>query len=97
MHQTIIKAIREKKVLSFTYDGYHRVVEPHCFGLTRAGNKALRCYQVRGGSSSGKLPDWKMMTIDKITALTMTQDEFSRPRPGYKKGDEHMTTIFCEL
>jgi len=97
MRQTIITAIREKRILTFNYEGYHRVVEPHCFGLTRAGNEALRCYQVRGGSSSGNVPDWKMMTTDKITGLTLTQDVFLRPRPGYQKGDRGMSTIFCEL
>ena len=97
MNNIIVTAIKEKKCLSFTYEGYPRVVEPHCYGLTTAGNEALRCYQVRGGSSSGKVPDWKMMTTDNITGLTLSQDVFLKPRDGYKKGDKGMSTIFCEL
>ncbi len=97
MNQTIVTAIKEKRLLSFTYDGYARVVEPHCYGITTAGNEAIRCYQVRGGSSSGKVPDWRMMTIDSIRGLTLTQETFSLPRTGYKRGDRGMSTIFCEL
>ena len=29
------KSISEKKVLSFTYDGYERQVEVHTFGISR--------------------------------------------------------------
>lgn len=97
MNQTIVSAIQEKKCLSFMYNGHHRVVEPHCYGITTSGDEVLRCYQIRGGSSSGIVPDWKMMTIDKISVLTLTQDEFLGPRNEYKKGDKYMTRIFCEL
>ena len=85
------------RLLSFTYDGYQRVVESHCYGITTAGNEAIRCYQVSGGSSSGKVPDWHMMTTNKIVGLTLSQDNFSAPRSGYKKGDKGMSKIYCEL
>jgi len=38
-----------------------------------------------------------MMAIDKINDIVMVEDSFSCPRPGYKKGDKGMSTIFCEL
>lgn len=97
MNQTICTAIKEKKLLSFHYNGHNRVVEPHAHGISTAGNNCLRCYQVSGGSSSGKVPGWKMITTDNITGLTVSQDRFASPRDGYKKGDRGMSTIFCEL
>lgn len=97
MNSTLCQAIRERRVLTFSYDGYSRVVEPHCHGITTAGNEALRCYQVSGGSASGTVPGWHMMTTDKIVGLTVTQDSFSGPRSGYNRGDRGMSTIFCEL
>ena len=97
MNQLIVKAVKEKLLLSFTYNGHLRTVEPHAYGISIAGNECLRCYQVSGGSSSGKVPDWKMMTTDKITGLSLSQNVFLKPRDGYKKGDKGMSTIFCEL
>jgi hypothetical protein len=97
MKQTISQAIREKKVLTFSYDGYPRTVEPHCHGITTAGNEALRCYQTAGGSSSGNVPGWHMMTVNKIMGLSVSQSEFSGPRSGYKRGDKGMSTIFEQL
>lgn len=97
MNQTIITAIKEKRCLSFIYDDHPRVVEPHCYGLTRKDKEAIRCYQIRG---TGKRPNenpWHLMTLDKIVSLKLLEETFSKPRPGYKKGDEHMTKIFCEL
>jgi hypothetical protein len=97
MNQLICQAIRERKVITFSYDGYPRTAEPHCHGVTTAGNEAIRCYQTAGGSSSGTVPGWHMMTTSKIIGLTLSQQTFSGPRPEYKKGDKGMSTIFCEL
>lgn len=97
MNHVISQAIRDKKVLTFTYDGYSRTVEPHCHGITTAGNEALRCYQTAGGSSSGNVPGWHMMTIKKILGLSLSQAIFSGPRDGYKKDDKDMPTIFVQL
>jgi len=97
MNQTICEAIQNMHLLSFNYKNHKRVVEPHTHGISTTGNECMRCYQISGDSSSGKVPGWKMMTIDKITDLSLSQVKFSEPRPKYKKGDKHMTTIFCEL
>ena len=79
------------------YDGYPRTVEPHCYGESRAGNELLRCYQVAGGSSSGNVPDWKLMTVDKISGLALTQKTFLGPRPEYNRDDKAMHTIYVQL
>lgn len=97
MDKTICSAIKAKKMISFNYKGYPRVVEPHAHGISTAGNYCLRCYQVSGGSSSGKVPGWKIMTTDQINGISVSQERFAQPRDGYKKGDKAMSIIFCEL
>ena len=97
MKNTISQAIRDRRVLTFDYDGYQRTVEPHCHGITTAGNEALRCYQTAGGSSSGKVPGWHMMKVEKIIGLTVSLSVFGGPRPGYSRGDRNMSTIFEQL
>lgn len=96
MLQTIIDAINTRKVLSFTYDGFDRVVEPHAVGVSTAGNNVLRCYQTQGGHVT---PDheWDLCDISKIFGLMTTGQNFVGERPGYRRGDKHMTTIFAEL
>jgi len=97
MNTLICQAINEMKVLTFYYNGHQRVVEPHAHGLSTAGNEVMRCYQIRGGSVSGNVPAWKMMTTNKISSLSISEEGFSGPRHGYNKGDRGMSTIFCEL
>lgn len=97
MNPIICQAIREMRVLTFYYDGHVRTVEPHVHGITTAGNEALRCYQIGGGSRSGTISDWRLMVVEKISSLTITQQKFSSARPGYRHGDANMSTIFCEL
>ena len=97
MKNTIIKAIHDKSILQFTYDGHSRTAEPHAVGLSTAGNDVLRCFQTAGTSSEGKVPDWKLMLLSDIRNLIVTSDHFSTPRPGYKTGDKGMPTIYAQL
>lgn len=93
----IREAISKMKRIEFYYDGGLRVVEPHCLGVTTAGNPALRGYQVSGYSVSGKVPDWHLFVLSKISNLSILNDSFYSPRPGYRRGDRGMDSIVAEL
>jgi len=98
MNQLICEAIKSKRVLKFIYEGFERIVEPHTYGVHKdTGNEVLSAYQIGGYSSSGKIPYWRLYVVSKISDLQITNDTFSQPRPGYKKGDSRMSKIFCEI
>jgi len=97
MHQSIIKAIHEKKLITLIYSGLPRIVEPHAYGVSTKGNDILRCYQVRGEHTSDIPHEWNLFTVSKIIDLGVLQDGFSGPRPGYNRDDKAMTTIYAQL
>ena len=68
MENMIIAAIREKKILSFTYSGHLRIVEPHVYGIIE-GARQLLGYQIRGSSSSGAIPEWRRFKISAMQNL----------------------------
>lgn len=71
INMQIKTAILNKQLLSFIYDGYPRVVEPHTYGLDKKGHPALRAYQIKGGSDSGEYIGWKIFHVDEIRNLFM--------------------------
>src|SRR5262245_45170478 len=78
---TIIRdAIAQQRLLEFTYDGFHRVVEPYLLG-SHKGRLQLLCYQVRGQSASGKIPEWRRMNVGEIAALKILEESFDGQRP----------------
>ncbi len=93
---SICNAINNKNTLSFTYDGYSRIVEPHTYGVDGKGHGALRAYQTSGGSESHEL-GWKLFHVNEIHGLVVLKTNFSGPRPGYKRGDKAFSTIRCQL
>ena len=96
MNATIVDAIRTKKVLSLTYDGIARVVEPHAYGVSSTGSELLRCYQIGGGhKETGH--NWDMLTVSKIIGLAATGATFSSAREGYRRGDKKMARVYVEL
>jgi hypothetical protein len=95
MNQEIIDAIENQNVVEFYYEGDLRIVEPHCYGKTSAGNEGLRAYQVGGYSSSGKM-GWKMYDLGKADDITVTEEAFE-VRSEYKRGDKGMSVIYAEI
>jgi len=94
---SIQQAIAGRFLLSFSYDGYSRVVEPHCYGRNKKGDLALRAYQVGGGSESGEYIGWKIFKADEMRGVQLLQKQFAGARPGYKRNDTAFSTILAAL
>jgi predicted DNA-binding transcriptional regulator YafY len=89
---TLARAIAEKRVLKFTYDGEARVVEPHVYGRGVKGDDLLKGWQTNGFDGG-----WKLFRVSDIRTLHPTQEGFSGPRQGYKRRDAAMARIYAEL
>lgn len=92
-----VLALEEGVCLELRYDGFSRLVEVHAVGTSRTGHLCMRVYQVSGGSVSGERSGWKMMLIDKTFSAHLSSTRSQAPRPGYRKGDRDMLTIYREL
>ena len=86
-------AIENRRVVTFTYDGHHRVVEPFLLGVTTAGNPSLRGYQTGGTSKHGLVPGWHLFSLSKIESIAVTQSCFEGVRPFYNPADTAMLRI----
>lgn len=94
---SISTAIGNRNLLSFTYDGYRRTVEPHTYGMDSKGHMALRAYQVSGGSESGEYVGWKLFHVHEMQGMSVLSQTFAGPRQGYKRGDKAFANIRAEL
>jgi hypothetical protein len=97
MNQIIIDAIQNKSVLQFNYQGHNRIVEPHAYGISTAGNEVLRCYQTHGTSQSGPVPCWRLIKESEIIGLSSTGESFVETRVGYSRNDKNMSRIYAQL
>jgi hypothetical protein len=97
----ICQAIKNRRLLHFYYKLDARTVEPHAYGITREHDEVLRAYQLAGGSrskvKSRKYTGWKVFRVEDISRLTVLQQTFATPRPGYKRSDKSMARIYCQL
>lgn len=93
----LCKAIEERRMIAFTYDGLPRVVCPAAYGQhVDTGKVTLRAFQTGGQSSSGKLPAWRLFTVDKMQGPEIQEDSFALPLPDYTSNDKHLDVV-CEL
>lgn len=90
-------SIAQRRMISFTYDGHPRVVQPAAYGThITTGNLLLRGYQVDGSSHSRKPPLWDLFSVEKMVGLQILEETFQDDPPGYSPGDKHLNVI-CEL
>ena len=94
---TICQSIAQRRLLTFSYDGSVRVVEPHVYGVDAHGEALLSAYQVSGGSVSGQPEGWKFFRMHKMLGLRALDRHFSGPRPDYQHDDAVFATIQCQL
>ena len=88
--QEIIAAIDGKYNVNILYDDYpdanpsvapsKRYIQVYNFAETKAGNKAIRAYQIFGGSkTTPKSGAWKIFRLDRIRAWYPTKMKFNKP------------------
>ena len=99
MNQLIVQAIRGKRLIKLTHKGIMRVVEPHAYYLTKNGYEKLAAYQVKGGHSSQNRKDdeWVYPNVADLKDLSLLEETFSGPRPGYERPDKTNPTVYAQL
>jgi hypothetical protein len=91
VHDLLFFAVKNKRLISFTYQGYLRVAEPHDYGMLNKV-RALLVYQVRGESKTGGVPGWKHIRESGIRGLQILDEPFpggrAVPSGQHKKWDK---------
>ena len=77
------QALKEKRVVVFTYKGHSRTVEPHALGKGTEDKPVLLAWQTAGGSQTEPPPGWRVFLVTEIKELAMTEKTFAKPRPDY--------------
>lgn len=92
----LCRAITDKRLVQFKYDGRSRIVEPFCCGATTNGNYVLRGFQIRGSDKTKPLC-WRLYELSEISQMSVTQHGFKGNRQDYNPEDPTITEIFCRI
>ena len=108
----VISAINGMYNVNIYYRDYEdkqpskRYIQVYNLSTTKAGNKAIRAYQIFGGSkTTPKEGAWKVFLLDKITGWIPTKVKFTKPVsdldstiPKYNKlGDKNMAYVMNKI
>ncbi len=97
MKELLCNAIAKRNLLSFTYDGFSRVVEPHLCGQNGAGHDILTAWLVGGYSKSDPKPGWRTYLLSEMRNVRVLDDTFQCPRPGFNSRDARIARTYCRL
>lgn len=97
LHELLVRAIREKRVLLFTYRGHARVVEPHAYGRNTKGEPVLHAFQTEGGSASRPPPGWRTFAVAAIESASLGENSFKEARDGYSPNELRLSPLWAEV
>jgi predicted DNA-binding transcriptional regulator YafY len=84
MEDTIIAALDHRRVLSFTYEGQSRTVNPHAlFREDQLRKLVLHAWQTDGDSNTRTPPCWGNFHLDKIIGLVVLDESFFGAQPDF--------------
>ena len=90
---TICRAIKERRRLSFTYKDSARTVDPYIFGYDERGTLALSAVQTSGGSGKG----FRSFHVDNLLSVAVTGQRFSGAHPDYNPRDPYFARVICQV
>lgn len=102
---SIVDAIKRRDRVIIYYNGDEpggnglRIIEPVCFGYSKADNPVVRAWDLEGASHSEyegeqPLPGWRLFRVDKIMSFKPSGEKFDEVRPGYNlAGDKGMVNV----
>jgi hypothetical protein len=98
MVETLASSIRNRSLVTFTYRGKPRIVQPWVVGEDASGVVKLRGCQVGGGSASGSSDDGtpKLFVVDDCLQIEGTTTHFEVPA-AYRRNDTHFASIYEQL
>jgi predicted DNA-binding transcriptional regulator YafY len=96
VHQSILTAILERRLLRFTYLDKIRIVEPHDYGIQK-GSVYLFAYQIAGESGSSRLPDWRKFAVPRISKLELLEKPFPGSRAIPAQRHQEWDVLFARV
>jgi hypothetical protein len=96
-HQPLCTAIANKRLVSFTLDGFRGLAEPHDYGITN-GVARLFFSQIGGGSRSGRPIGWRWVSLSKDLRAADPRREVCGAasgsiRPAHRLGRAHRNRL----
>lgn len=96
VHQFILTAIHEKRLLRFSYHGKPRIVEPQDYGIqNKTAN--LFTYQTGGESSSSPLPDWRKFAVGNMSNVELLEESFPGSRAVPSQRHQEWDVLFARV
>lgn len=97
LRDTLNRTILDRRVVTFSYRGHLRTVEPHACGVSSKAGPVLHGYQIAGSSASEPPPGWRTFALAEIQDLRISEETFPGRRDGYSSEDLKLDPLWAEL
>jgi hypothetical protein len=89
-------AIAGLRLIRFQLGGLQRIAEPHDYGIMH-GSLRVFVYQVGGRSRSGRLPDWRLVTVAEASHFELLETTFAGRHQARTGKHQHWDRLFASV
>ncbi|WP_266203851.1 WYL domain-containing protein [Pontibacter kalidii] len=93
--EELSKAIGARLLVSFEYENESHVVEPHLLGQNKQHETCLLAW--RTGKAGQQRQGWQCFLLSRMQNTRLTDERFSKKRPGYDPYDSTMSRIYYRI
>ena len=93
----VVKAINEKKALSFSYHGFERVVSPFAVGVNPVNEIKMIGYQTEGGSNSGVTKKLRFFAVEDMMGPELSDAPIVAPCDACKATYKELATVYAQV
>lgn len=93
----LCEGVEGRRLISLSYRGRNRLVEPYCHGFSPDGTEFLVAFQRSGESSSGQPTGWKGFVVAELADIEVLGIPFVIDRPDYRPGgrSKNIVKVHC--
>src|ERR1051326_1915032 len=96
VHDLIMTAVHQRRLLRFLYHGKMRISEPQDYGLQKSAAN-LFTYQIAGERGSGGLSGWRKGAVKNIAKVELLSKAFRGRREAPEQKHQEWDMLFARV
>jgi hypothetical protein len=90
-------AIKNRRLIRFTYESMPRVAEPHDYGMRDGAPKLLAFQRQKAGRKDQRVRGWRWLDISKIQDCVVLDDSFGGTRATAGQQHHHWDVLYARV
>ena len=97
LHDQLVFAIENKRLIQFAYKGAVRIAEPHDYGVREGAQKVLAYQRWKAGVRGPAMRGWRSLEASRIGTCVVLDERFPGTRADADQHHQHWDILYARV